>query len=80
MPEILNHSVTQHRHIPDALKVPEGNALLLRAYERGVQKYTCPVSATSKAVSHAILLTGDGDEGDLVISGDPPRKLRISSF
>src|SRR6516164_10407855 len=66
MTENLGQYVAQHRHIPDVLKVPEGNVLLLRAYGRGVQKYTCPVSATSKAVPHAILLTGDGDEGDLV--------------
>jgi hypothetical protein len=59
-------SVTNHRQIPDALKVPEGNVLILRAYGRGVQKYACPVSATSKAVPHAILLAGDRDEGDLV--------------
>ena len=52
--------------IPDILKVPAGNVVLLRAYGRGVQKYTCPVSATSKAVPHAILLAGDRDEGDLV--------------
>jgi hypothetical protein len=50
--------------IPDILKVPEGNVLLLRAHGRGVQKYACPVSATSKAVPHAILVAGDG--GDLV--------------
>jgi len=49
-------SVTKHRHILDVLKVPEGNVLLLRAYDRGVQKYACPVNATSKAVPHAILL------------------------
>jgi hypothetical protein len=66
MTETLNHSVTQRRHIPDVLKVPEGNVLILRAYGRGVQKYACPVSATSKAVPHAILLAGDGHEGDLV--------------
>jgi hypothetical protein len=50
--------------IPDILKVPEGNVLLLRAHGRGVQKYARPVSATSKAVPHAILVAGDG--GDLV--------------
>jgi len=57
---------TEHGRIPDALKVPAGNVLLLQAYGRGVQKYACPVSATSKAVPHAILLAGDEDEGDLV--------------
>jgi len=61
-----SQSVRQHHHIPDALQVPEGNVLLLRAYGRGIQKYTPPVSATSRAVPHAILLEGDGDEGDLV--------------
>jgi len=50
--------------IPDILKVPEGNVLLLRAHGRGTQKYACPVSATSKAVPHAILF--HGGEGDLV--------------
>jgi hypothetical protein len=50
--------------IPDILKVPEGNVLLLRAHGRGTQKYACPVSATSNAVPHAILF--HGGEGDLV--------------
>jgi hypothetical protein len=66
MTENLGHSVTQHRHIPDILKVPDGNVLFLRADGRGVQMYDCPVSAISKAVPHAILLARDGDEGDLV--------------
>ena len=68
MPEDSDQSVTEYGRIPDILKVPEGNVLLLRAYGRGVQKYACPVSATSKAVPHAILLArdGDGDEGDLM--------------
>jgi hypothetical protein len=70
-------SVTKHRHIPDVLKVPDGNVLLLRAYGRGVQKYACPVSATSKAVPHAILLAGDRNEGDLaaIHFGGPTWKL-----
>jgi Protein of unknown function (DUF3455) len=55
---------TENYAIPDILKVPEGHVLILRAYGTGVQKYTCPVSATSKAVPHAILLAGRG--GDLV--------------
>jgi hypothetical protein len=59
-------SVFKHVPIPDILKVPPGNVLLLRAFGKGTQKYTCPVSATSKAVPHAILLAGDRDEGDLV--------------
>ena len=59
-------SVTEPQNIPDNLKVPDGNVLLLQAYGKGVQKYVCPVSATSKATPHAVLLTGDSDEGDLV--------------
>ncbi|MDQ6643621.1 MAG: DUF3455 domain-containing protein [Chloroflexota bacterium] len=59
-------SVTEPQNIPDNLKVPDGNVLLLQAYGKGVQKYVCPVSATSKAAPHAILLAGDRDEGDLV--------------
>jgi hypothetical protein len=66
MTENPDQYVTEHRHIPDILKVPEGNVLLLRAYGRGVQKYSCPVSATSKAVPHAILFADDENEGDLV--------------
>jgi hypothetical protein len=58
--------VTKQRHIPGVLKVPEGNVLPLRAYGRGVQKYAWPVSATSKAVPHAILLAVFRDEGYLV--------------
>ena len=54
------------REIPDILKAPAGNVLLLRAYARGVQKYACPVGAASKAVPHAILLAGDNDDGDVV--------------
>ena len=54
------------RHIPDILNVPPGNVLLLQAYGRGAQKYTCPVIPTSTAVPHAILLAGDGNEGNLV--------------
>jgi hypothetical protein len=56
---------THHRHIPDDLKVPDGNVLLLRARGKGVQKYTPPITANSKPTPHAILLTGDQDEGDL---------------
>ena len=54
------------KHIPDILNVPPGNVLLLQAYGRGVQKYTCPVNPTSTAVPHAILLAGNGNEGNLV--------------
>ena len=56
----------EHREIPDILKVPAGNVLLQRAHARGVQKYAFPVSAASKAAPHAILLAGDGDDGDVV--------------
>jgi hypothetical protein len=66
MSENAYESVTEPQDIPDNLKVPEGNILLLQAYGKGVQKYACPVSATSKAVPHAILLKDDRDEGDLV--------------
>jgi Protein of unknown function (DUF3455) len=53
------------KQIPDKLKVPPGNVLLLQADGRGTQKYTCPVSATSNATPHAILRVGR-HEGDLV--------------
>ncbi len=59
-------SVIKHVPIPNILKVPKGNVLLLRAFGKGTQKYACPVSATSNAVPHAILLAGDRDERDLV--------------
>lgn len=52
--------------IPDILKVPAGNVLLLVALGKGVQKYTCPANATSKAVPHAVLLGGGKDEEGLV--------------
>jgi hypothetical protein len=61
-----DQSVADRQYIPDILYVPAGNVLLLRAYGTGVQRYTCPVSATSTAVPHANLLAGDGHEGDLV--------------
>ena len=35
MTENPDQYVAKHRHIPDILKVPEGNVLLLRAYGRG---------------------------------------------
>lgn len=43
-------SVTDPQDIPDNLKVPDGNVLLLQAFGKGIQKYVCPVSATSKAI------------------------------
>src|SRR5260221_5837023 len=52
--------------IPDILSVPAGNVLLLRAFGIGVQRYTCPVYATSAAVPHADLIASDKNEGDLV--------------
>jgi hypothetical protein len=61
-----DQSVADRQYIPDILYVPAGNVLLLRAYGTGVQRYTCPVFATSTAVPHANLLAGDGNEGDLV--------------
>ncbi len=64
MSENPYESVTEPRHIPDVLKVPSGNVLLLRAYGKGVQIYTCP--DTTHATPHAILLESDRDEGDLV--------------
>jgi hypothetical protein len=63
MTENPERSATQHEHIPEILKPPKGSRLLLQAYGRGFQRYHCPVKA---AVPHAILFTGDGDEGDLV--------------
>ena len=66
MSENPYQSGTEPEDIPENLKVPSGNGLLLQAFGKGIQKYACPVSATSKAVPHAILFTGDSDEGDLV--------------
>jgi hypothetical protein len=39
MPENAYNPVTEPQNIPDNLKVPDGNVLLLRAYGKGVQKY-----------------------------------------
>ena len=61
-----DQSVADREYIPEILNVPPGNVLLLRAYGIRVQKYTCPVYATAKAVPHAGLLAGDRHEGDLV--------------
>ncbi len=63
MSENANNSVTEPQDIPDNLKVPPGNVLLLQAFGKGTQKYACPASATSKATPHAILLKDDRDEG-----------------
>jgi hypothetical protein len=45
MPEKSHTSVTETRNIPDALKVPDGEVLLLHAYGKGVQIYTCTAGA-----------------------------------
>jgi hypothetical protein len=66
VPEHADNSTTELQDIPDDLKVPDGNVLLLRAYGKGVQIYDCPFVEPPKATPHAILLTGDRDERDLV--------------
>jgi hypothetical protein len=66
MPDHTCRSASDYDDIPDILKVPDGNVLILQAYGRGVQKYACPVSPASKATPHAILLASEGDEGDTV--------------
>jgi hypothetical protein len=66
MPENSNKATTEPQGIPDSLKVPDGNILLLQAYGKGVQIYDCPFVDPPKATPHAILLTDDRDEGDLV--------------
>jgi hypothetical protein len=54
-------SVAERQPIPDILSVPASNVLLLQAYGIGVQRYTCPVYATSAAVPHANLIASDKD-------------------
>ena len=66
MPENAYNSTTEPQDIPEDLKVPDGNVLLLQAYGKGVQIYDCPFFDFAKATPHAILFTGDSDEGDLV--------------
>ena len=66
MPENTYNSSAEPQDIPDVLKVPDGNVLLLQAYGKGVQIYDCPFVDFAKATPHAILFTGDSDEGDLV--------------
>lgn len=66
MPENPYSSVTEPQNIPANLKVPNGNVLLLRAFGRGVQIYTCPADDATVPKPHAILLKDDRDEGDLV--------------
>ena len=66
MTEGRGSSTTDPQNIPDDLRVPNGNVLLLRANDKGVQIYDCPVSDPPKTTLQAILLTSDSDEGDLV--------------
>lgn len=77
MPESPSRPLTTPQDIPAALQVPEGEVLLLQAFGRGVQIYTCIVNTAENPPStpgvfkqppapHAILLKGDRDEGDLV--------------
>ena len=47
MPEKSHTSVAETRNIPDILKVPDGEVLLLQAYGKGVQIYTCAAGDTS---------------------------------
>jgi Protein of unknown function (DUF3455) len=65
MPENAYNSTAELPDIPDEVKVPDGNVLLLRAYGRGVQIYNCPFVEPPPATPHAILLRGHR-EGDLV--------------
>src|SRR5712692_4376424 len=76
MSEQTYYPDTEPQDIPDNLKVPDGEVLLLRAYGKGVQIYGCPAVAAGAPgspgaftgpVPHAILLKGDKDEGDLVV-------------
>jgi len=66
MPENAYNSSAELQDILDSLKVPDGNVLLLQAYGKGVQIYDCPFVDFAKATPHAVLFTGDSDEGDLV--------------
>ena len=66
MPENAYNAPNDPQDIPDDLQVPDGNVLLLQAYGKGVQMYDCPFVDFAKATPHAILFTGDRDEGDLV--------------
>src|SRR5690348_15759912 len=51
-------------HIPNRLRVPEGHVLLLVAYGRGAQIYTCP--DIRNPAPFAVLRTHKGDNGELV--------------
>jgi hypothetical protein len=56
MPGFAANPTTEF-HIPDRIKVPAGNALVLKAYARGVQVYTCP--NCQMPAPFAILLKND---------------------
>jgi Protein of unknown function (DUF3455) len=66
MPKNPGQSVGEYTDIPDVLKVPEGNVLLVRAQGEGIQKYRCPIGPKPTAVPHAILRACDGGGGDIV--------------
>ena len=66
MSEQSPNAGAEGQDIPSDLKVPNGNALCLQAFGKGVQIYACPAGPTTPAKPHAILLKGDRDEGDLV--------------
>lgn len=76
MPGSPSQPLTIPSDIPDVLQVQEDEVLLLRAYGKGVQIYTCIVNTQNPPATpgvfkqppapHAILLEGDRDEGDLV--------------
>jgi hypothetical protein len=51
-------------HIPNRLRVPTGHVLLLQAYGRGAQIYTCP--DTRNPAPFAVLRTRAGDDGELI--------------
>ncbi len=50
MPEHADNSTTELQDIPDELKVPDGNVLLLRAYGKGVQR-SCSRATGMKGIS-----------------------------
>ena len=56
MPEKTNEATTEPQHIPEGLKVPDGNVLLLQAYGKGGQIYDCPLVDPPKATPHSIFL------------------------
>lgn len=56
MPENAHEATTEPQGIPDSLKVPDGNVLLLQAYGKGGQIYDCPLVDPPKATPHSIFL------------------------